>query len=225
VPGRLHDAATVGDGFVLAGHADAVNADSDAAIWRSDGIDGWRRVAAEDPALTGDDEAVFDTVVPFAGGLFAVGGSGSRQDRKQCEQLLGGAPVAGPGDIALSCGWLREMNWRSDGQRWERVDPWGPDGEYPPEFVGPPPGRAPIDWGLVVAGGPGLVALQHELVGPQDQDGVAIGLWASADGASWTRIGDGPILANESPVGLLVDGRHVFVMTEAGHAWVGTVGP
>ena len=222
MPGILRDAVAFEDGFIVAGQADPGIADSDAAAWRSEGLGGWRRIAAEDPALNGDDEAEFSRLVPFTSGLFAIGGSGSREDRLKCEQLLEGAPMAGPGDTALSCGWNREMNWRSDGQRWQRVDPWGPDGEYPPELIGPPPGRAQADWAHVVAGGPGLVALQYELVGEGDDDAADLGLWASPDGINWARVGDGPVLAGEAVVGVLVDGRRVFVMTETGHAWIGT---
>ena len=223
--GSLWDVTAFEDGFVLAGQIDSGISDADAAIWRSEGLGGWRRIGADDPALTGDDEAGFTNIVPFASGLLGIGTTGSREERLKCEQLLDGEPLAGPGDIALSCGWSREMNWRSDGERWQRVDPWGADGEYPPELVGPPPGRAQADWAHIVAGGPGLVALQYELVGPGDDDAGDLGLWVSPDGASWSRVGDGPIVATEAVVGILVDGRRVFVMTEAGHAWVGTVGP
>lgn len=165
------------------------------------------------------------SIVPFAGGFFAVGRTGTTQDRKQCEQLLGGAALASLSDTALSCGWMREMTWRSpNGEIWTREDPFGADGEYPPDFAGPPPGRAPVSWTFIAAGGPGLVALQEE-VSRDEAAGNTLGIWTSADGASWMWIADVPFDESDYPVGFAVSGRRLFVITELGSAWIGSVRP
>jgi len=120
---------------------------------------------------------------------------------------------------------MREMTWHSpDGETWTRTDPFGADGEYPPDFVGPPPGRAAVSWTYIIAGGPGLVALQEEISRDQDAPNT-MGIWTSADGATWTRIADAPFDSTDSPAGLAVDGRRLFVITEQGHGFIGTVRP
>jgi hypothetical protein len=234
-PGQLNAIVGHGRGFVASGTDDPGIADADPAVWVSDGLDGWRRVAMDDAAFDGDDEASLGAMVPFAGGWFAVGGAGSRDDRLQCERLLGGEAMAAlpatvdvtSADVALSCGWLRDMHWRTAGGPegpWERRDPLGDDGEFPPDFVGPAPGFAPVSWDKVVAGGPGLIALQEELVrGWEDQ--TSWGVYVSDDGREWTRIDDGPDPAGRWIVGFAVDGRRLFALSESGDAWVGTVRP
>lgn len=226
VRGYLWSVAPTDTGFLVVGRDDPGIENADAAIWASVGLEGWRRVAADDPSLSGNDESNLGLVVPFAAGFFAVGGTGTTADRKQCEQLLGGgAHLASLSDTALSCGWLREMTWHSqDGERWTRADPFGADGKYPPDFVGPPPGRAPVSWQHIVAGGPGLVALQEEISRDEDA-GNTMGIWTSADGARWTRIADTPFAGADYPVGLAVDGRRLFVITERGNGFIGTVRP
>ena len=224
VRGYLWSVAATDTGFVVVGSDDPGVENADAAVWASVGLEGWRRVAIDDPALAGLDEAELSSIVPFAGGLFAVGGTGASVERKQCEDLLGGAAMASLSDIALSCGWLREMTWHSpDGETWARTDPYGADGEYPPEFVGPPPGRAAVGWTHIVAGGPGLVALQDEI--SRDEESETMGIWSSADGAAWTRIADTPFTGADSPIGFAADGRRLYVLTERGNAVVGTVRP
>jgi hypothetical protein len=120
---------------------------------------------------------------------------------------------------------MREMTWHSrDGRTWARADPWGADGKYPPDFVGPPPGHAPVSWTHVIAGGPGLVALQEEVT-RDETAGNTIGIWVSADGASWIRVADTPLGGNDLPVGFAVDGRRLLVLTERGSVTIGTVRP
>lgn len=226
VRGELAHAVALGDGYLVAGMDDRAGRDSQAAVWASTGLAAWRRLAAADPALNGRDEASITRIVPFAGGLFANGGSGTQEDRVQCEGLLnGGLLTAGPA-TALTCGWLREMTWRSDdGSRWERIDPWGRDGTYPPEPV-PPHGRAPINWDRIVPAGPGLVGVLAELAdGQPGQEGDLLGVWTSVDARSWQRIGDGPPAADTPPVGLVGLDRRLFALTENGAAWLGTAAP
>lgn len=225
VRGNLSSVVATDGGFVVVGQDDPGVENADAAIWASAGLDGWRRLAIDDPALAGLDEAGFASIAPFAGGLFATGGTGTTKERKQCEQLLGGAHLAGLADTALSCGWMREMTWHSlNGERWTRTDPWGLDGLYPPDFVGPPPGRAPISWEHIVAGGPGLVALQEEV--SRDKDALnTTGIWTSADGSAWKRIADTPFGNEIYPVGFAVDGRRLLVLSEDGDAFLGHATP
>jgi hypothetical protein len=223
VRGELSHVVALGDGFLVAGMDDARGLDSNAALWASTGLGDWRRAAAADPALAGPDEASLGRLVRFAAGLFATGGTGTQEERLGCERLLRGGALltAGPA-TALSCGWLREMTWRSpDGGAWERIDPWGPDGTYPPELVGPAPGHAQVAWQHILAGGPGLVGVQEELVGEAGGEG-SIGTWVSADGAHWARIGDGPPHERAVVAGVVAVDRGLFALDETGAAWVGT---
>jgi hypothetical protein len=224
--GGLADVVAVGDGFLVAGMDDRAGRDSQAALWASTGLDDFRRVAAADPALSGPDEASMSEIVPFAGGLFATGGSGTQADRIDCERLLeGGLLTAGPA-TALSCGWLREMTWRSvDGETWERIDPWGADGTYPPEPLGPH-GRAPLTWDRVVAAGPGLVGVLVEIVdGKPGEARDIVGVWTSADARRWTRIADGPPPDDALIVDVVALDRALYALTETGGAWLGRVVP
>jgi hypothetical protein len=226
VKGGLADVVAIGDGFLVGGMDDRAGRDSQAALWASTGLDDFRRIVAADPALSGPDEASISEIVPFAGGLFATGGSGTQADRINCERLLeGGLLTAGPA-TALSCGWLREMTWRSvDGQAWERIDPWGADGTYPPEPLGPH-GRAPLTWDRVVAAGPGLVGVLVEVVdGKPGEVQDVVGVWTSADGLRWTRIADGPPPDDGLIVDVVALDRALYVLTETGGAWLGRVLP
>jgi hypothetical protein len=222
--GEMRHVVAIPGGFVAVGALDVKPADSDGVVLASEGLAGWQPHAGRDPTLTGADEVSLGHVVPFANGWFAAGGVGTRQERLQCEQLLGGAPTAGA-DLALSCGSLRDMNWRSGGiDAWERVDPWGADGTYPPDFV--PPGRAAIDWGHVVAGGPGLVSVPYELEEKNMQNsGDELGVWVSANARDWQRIGAGPDLRSELLSAVIVVGRQVVVVTDKGRVIVGDVLP
>ncbi len=219
--GELSDVVAAGDGFLVAGMDDARGIDSHAALWASTGLANWRRIAANDAALSGPDEASLYRVVPFAAGLFASGGSGTQNERLGCERLLqGGLLTAGPA-TALSCGWLREMTWRSgDGAAWERIDPWGVDGVYPPDLVGPPPGRAQVGWHGIIAAGPGLVGVQEELIGNVNNEG-GVGTWASADGKTWQRIGEGP-RQGDVVVSVIAIEQGLLAITEGGVIWLGT---
>ena len=227
VRGSLSTVAVLGDRFVAGGIADPGVGDSDAALWASapGGLDGWQRLAADDAALAGPDEATIDRLIPFADGLLAVGGSGSREDRLDCERLLGGAHVAGL-ETALSCGWLRDMLFVSpDGERWERADPNGPDGDWPPLFQGPRPPFAPASWRQVVAGGPGLIAVPEEVPGPVGDGENTIGVWTSADGRTWSRVAGAPTPRDGYAAGIAVAGRRLYIIDATADAFIGTVRP
>jgi hypothetical protein len=233
VRGTVADAATVPGGYIAVG-SDDPGANADGAVWTAATLEAWTR-AAGDPAFTTPDEESLSRVVPFAGGTFAVGGRGTPAERKECEDLLegSGALVAGGFETALNCGWLREMNWRTEpGQAWEWVDPWGPDGLYPPERGGPA-NAAIISWSFVRAGGPGLVLLDYEWLGG-DETGSIIGLWTSADGRSWSRVGVEPHLGpGDTLTGVAVIGRTVVAVggvwdgshPEDPAVWIGRVTP
>jgi len=101
VRGSLWSVAVTDAGFIVVGQDDPGVENADAAIWASVGLERWRRVAIRDPSLAGNDEANLSSIVPFARGLFAVGGTGTTKERKQCEQLLGGAHLASLPDTAF----------------------------------------------------------------------------------------------------------------------------
>ena len=221
--GDLGDVTAWGDGFLAVGMDDPNRVDSNSAVWRSRGLANWQRVGVADPALAGPDEASMWSIVPYAAGVFVSGGTGTQDDRRRCEGLLDGAVLTAGPRSALSCGWFREMNWRSgDGSAWQRLDPWAPDGKYPPTPI-PPTGRVPITWSPFVAGGPGLVGVVPELM-PNGQPGAdrdQLGVWASADGATWERIADAP-----DEMGVVASivrlGHRLWSISPEGAVWVGT---
>jgi len=232
--GRVNSVAPFAGGYLAAGIADP-GSDSDAALWRSSGLDGWERLAPNDPLLSGPEEMEFYEVVPFAGGILATGGIGSQQDRMDCEQLLGGAPVAALHDTAVNCGWLNNGSWSSrDGASWERLAVPGQPGQ-PGELEGPPPGRSLGSVGRPQAGGPGLVTIGWEQVGGDDEDGAAA-LWVSADGKDWTRVGwEVHFPPHTSADDFVVSGRRVYAVGQfplvpdwsksEPSLWVGSIQP
>lgn len=209
--GRVNSVAPLAGGYVAAGIADP-GRDSDAAVWRSSGLANWERLAPNDPVLAGPEEMELYEVVPFAGGILATGGIGSQQDRIDCQQMLGAAPVAALHDTASSCGWLNEGSWASrDGASWERIGIPALPGQ-PGQLEGPPPGRRLTSLSRPQAGGPGLVTIGWEQVGGDD-DGGAAALWVSADGKDWTRVGwEVHFPANTSADDFVVSGRRVYAV-------------
>jgi hypothetical protein len=204
--GIVSDVARTPGGVIAVGTIDDVAGTHDGAIWASkDGIQ-WARVAATDPALIGRDETELSQVVPFAGGLFVVGNFGTHQERVKCEQLIGMASVgaAPPPDTALSCGWGREHHWLSpDGSSWVRLPPLDPLPGQPPN-----PGRRPIEFRLLAAGGPGLVLLGEDSLPP---DGDAR-IWVSMDGNAWQPL-DAPFPGTGNPqAGMVVVGRQIVAV-------------
>ena len=194
--GEVLDATVAPDRLVLVGRAIDARGTT-GMIWMS-GPEGWK--------LTGPKHPVFDRpqggttvtgIVAFAGGLFATGFTG---DMVQCFGGAGGSLLtAGPifadhGEGPAECA----ATWVStDGETWRRA--------------GQPDGVA-VGGGLgqVVAGGEGLLTMVNE-AGFDERN--RIGLWTSADGIEWRRIGDVPADANGTLLTLL--GRVLVVGSAA----------
>ena len=212
----LSDLVVGPDGLIAVGTIDGPDGTYDGGIWAS--LDGrsWERVGADDPTLVGNDEVQLHTVVPFAGGLFATGMLGSTEDRERCEQLgMAESPELRPPSIALSCGFGSEHHWISrDGERWEGIDPM--DG----------PAEHPIEFRVVVAGGPGLIVL-GESSPPASPDTA---LFSSPDGRRWTRVGPRQPIGSGVAIGIAVRDRRVLAVADhfdGNHSetriWLGSV--
>jgi hypothetical protein len=203
----------------------------DGAVWRSEDLASWSRVAANDAVLVGDDEVELGRIVPFDGGILVAGGRGTHDDRVRCEDAIG---VAGPPDavLALSCGWLStEHLWSADGLVWRRLQPIEPVPGGPALPLGPG-GRRLISHRVMAAGGPGLVVVDAE-AHDQDLPGDVVGTWTSVDGDTWRPVGDAP----QFPISLflndiVVSGRTVVGVGDSdwdqptgsdGVVWIGSV--
>jgi len=208
--GSVSDVALTPDGLVAVGTIDDAAGTHDGAIWVSkDGVE-WNRIAGADLALIGPDDTELWRVVSFARGLFVVGNFGSHVDRVKCERALGAVAsldAAPPPDTAFSCGWGQEHHWLSpDGSAWVRLPPPDPLPGEPPD-----PRPRPIEYRLVIAGGPGLVNLTEDSVPPDSDSGI----WVSADGVGWQGVDPrfpGP--AGTVPSGLAVFGRQIVAVGE-----------
>jgi hypothetical protein len=208
--GSVSDVALTADGLVAVGTVDDAAGTHDGAIWISkDGVQ-WTRTAEADPALIGPDETELWRVVPFARGLFVVGNFGSHEDRVECERALGDVAsleAAPPPETAFSCGWGQEHHWLSrDGSAWVRLPPLDPLPGQPPK-----PGRRPIEFRLVTAGGPGLVNLAEDSIPPDGDSGI----WVSADGIAWQRV-DPPFPGPGGSIqsGFVIIGREIVTVGE-----------
>ncbi len=199
--GPLADVTVTNDGLVAVGTVTGPDGTYDGGIWTSRDGRSWERVAPDDPALVGDGEAQLNAVVAHAGGLFVTGILGTTEQRLQCEQLgMVASLELRPPATATSCVTGSEHHWVSrDGTAWRDA---GPAGEGP--------GEHPIEFRLVVAGGPGLVLL-GEGSGPASPD---TSLFTSPDGVEWTAaeplqpVGDGVAL------GMTVRGRQLIAVTD-----------
>ena len=207
--GVVSDVAATGDGLVAVGTIDDPAGTHDGAVWVSADGTNWARVADADPGLTGPDETELSRVISFAGGLFIVGNHGSHEERVRCERLLGGVAsldVAPPPQTALSCGWGREHHWLSpDGSSWVRLPPLDPLPGQPQ-----PPGRRPIEFRILAAGGPGLVNLAEDTVPPEGDTRI----WVSADGRAWLPVDPPFPVAGSTQAGIRVVGRHIVAIGE-----------
>lgn len=208
----LADVRQTADGFVVSGRIERA-ADWDAVLWRS-AAGGVIEDLGSNPAFTSPDRNVgLLRTVPFGGGIFATGSAGN-----VAECALMGGLVASLGPIiADTCPGPPPMAWGSpDGHSWREVS-W-------PRRAGQPDQMPTMH--VVTAGAAGVVALVDERPPGAEKD--AVGLWTSADGVDWSRIGNGMPLGagglNEAMVGL--PGRLiVFAWTGTGNAvWVGTPG-
>ena len=205
-PGGVSPVAATRAGYHHFGWAAARAPRAGAAGRFADGRS-WAKV--EEPLLAGDQDTQLWQSVPFAGGEHLTGNEGPHAERIRCEQLLGlQASVAGPaadpaGTVDLSCGWGLETEWLrvADGALQRLPVRWLGG-------VAPPPGTF-AGSALIVAGGPGLLAIGEA----EGEAGVR--LWTSRDGRSWERaLPDQPFAAGASVSGLVVDGRRLIAVGE-----------
>jgi len=195
---RLSDLAVGPDGLVAVGTVDGQDGTFDGGIWTSSDGRSWQRVGADDQILAGEGETQLHAVVAHAGGLFITGLYGSTQDRQKCEQL--GVATAGsdPPRTALSCASGIEHHWvLREGHAWERIDPMQAPGEHPIEFR------------VVVAGGPGLIVL-GESSPPASPDTA---LFSSRDGRQWTALRPRQPVGNGVAIGIAVRERQLRAAT------------
>ena len=208
----LADVRQTADGFVVSGRVER-EGDWDAVLWRS-GASGVVEDLGSNPAFTSPDRGVgLMRTVPFAGGIFATGSAGNIAE---CALIGGRLASLGP-IIADTCPGPPPMAWGSpDGHRWQEVA-W-------PRRAGQPDQVPSIH--VITAGAAGVVALVDEKPPGADKD--VVGLWTSADGVEWSRIGNGmPLGAGglNSPMIGLPGQLIVFAWTGTGTAtWVGTPG-
>ena len=209
--GRHHaaisDLAVVDEEIVAVGTVVGPDATYDGGVWRSaDGV-AWERIAGDDHSIAGPAEVQLRSVIAYPGGLVATGLSGTPEQRRTCEQLLGmtaalGSPLpaAAPG-VALSCSIGSERQWTSDdGVSWHALEE-------------PPVGPRPTDLRVSAVLGRGLVALA-ESTAPGSPDTT---LFATLDGRGWRLVDPAPPMLAESPVGIAVRGDLVIAVTQA---WV-----
>jgi hypothetical protein len=208
----LADVRQTADGFVVSGRIEPAD-DWDAVLWRS-GAGGVVEDLGANPVFASPDRSVgLSRTVPFSGGIFATGSAGNAAE---CA-LMGGLVASLAPIIADTCPGPPPMAWGSrDGHRWQEVL-W-------PRRAGQPDQMPTMH--VMTAGAAGVVALVDERPPGAEKD--VVGLWTSADGVEWSRIGNGMPLGagglNEAMVGL--PGRLiVFAWTGTGTAvWVGTPG-
>jgi len=194
----LSDLAVRPDGLVAVGTVDGQDGTYDGGIWTSADGRSWQRVGADDPVLAGGGETQLHGVIAHAGGLFVTGLYGSTEDRQKCEQLGLAAADSGPPRTAFSCASGTEHHWvLRDGHAWERIDPIQAPGEHPIEFR------------VVVAGGPGLIVL-GESSPPASPDTA---LFSSSDGRRWTAIRPRQPVGNGVAIGIAVRERQLLAVT------------
>lgn len=208
--GTVSDVALVGGRLVAVGTVDDAAGTHDGGVWTSDDGVAWARAAEGDPNLIGPDETELWRVLPLAGGMFVVGNHGPHEERVRCEELLGAVAslkVEPPPLTALSCGWGREHHWLSaDATAWERLPPLDPLPGQPAAL-----GIRPLEFRLLGGKGAGLLNLAEDSE-PPDGD---VGLWASADGATWARLEKfGQLQPNAVVTGLVVIGDSLIAIGE-----------
>jgi hypothetical protein len=216
---QLNDLVSSRQGIHLAGQVTAPGV-LRPVLWRLDG-EVWTPV---DVAHGGIPDAAWvasiDDLVPFHGGVFAVGRSGP------AEGCPGDAGVASAAldlvdDGKDPCPWPPPAAWMSvDGQAWREA--------ALPVVAGVDPDQAVYS---IASGGAGLIALVLEgEAADVGAEAPTWGLWTSADGNAWTRIGDAMRLRLGSYYHRFVamPGR-VIVLGDDGQgramAWVGRPAP
>lgn len=212
-PGGLNDLVAMPDGGYLAVGWTDDGQTYDGAAWHSADGREWEPFDLG-PLFSGPLDTVLYRVMPWAGGWWMAGNQGPHEERVQCENLLGIAR-ADPATIlpTLSCGWGREMHWLSlDARSWQPVRmPW-----HDPKV--PPAAGTLIEFRLVEAGGPGLVA-----VGEGADDGRP-SLFASVDGRTWEKVPTDDLFPVSTVANAMaLDGRRIVVTTDGPTIWIGTI--
>jgi hypothetical protein len=213
--GGILDIQRTADGLVAVGWQN-VGDTSDGAIWTSTTGADWRRLPVA--ILEGKLETTLFRVVPWAGGWFVIGNEGTHQDRLACEGFGRVASATEPeGEPApppnQSCGWGVETHWlTADGQEWRRDIPIG---AQPGAII---PDGTLIEFRLIAAGGPGLVALG------EGSKVNAAGIYVSGDGIQWQALPPPGVFPSAGlPSGFAVGGRTIAVVVEGPGAWIGSV--
>jgi hypothetical protein len=176
---QLHDLVTASQGTFLSG-VTILPGEMHPALWRLE-RDVWTPLplplgAETDPIWA----ATVDDLVPFHGGVFAIGRAGPVEPCPIDPAEVASAAV----DLASTsedgkepCPWPPPAAWVSvDGVSWREA--------ALPVIEGVDPDQAVYS---VASGGAGLIALVSE-----DMEAIAprLGIWTSPDGSAWIRIGD-----------------------------------
>jgi hypothetical protein len=193
------DVASSPEGPVAVGTVTDVEGTYDGAVWRSADGHEWERAGADDPALASDETQLI-SVVPHAGGFYVSGLQQTTEERRTCEAAAMAVPHdLGPPPPATSCFLGSELAWVSeDGERWERIDP------------AQAPGDRPVEFRLIVAGGPGLV-LVGESAGAASPDTT---LYASPDGRVWSALDPALPIGNDVAMAMAVRGDEIIVVAD-----------
>jgi hypothetical protein len=211
----LGNLSVTSTGSFFTGHL-ATDRDWDAAIWRRAGLGSWERLARAEPEFE-DPERFADVtqIVGFEGGLLAIGSAG---ERAPCDALgMGGGRGGGIASVARplldTCADMPAAAWVSaDAEQWDPIE-----GPRPAGWRG-----GTVYLGDVVTGADGLVGLINE---SPDGGNPAYGVWSSANGREWRRIGGEFARGNAFPQGTFAFPDRLVVLggTEDGHVttWIG----
>jgi len=176
---QLHDLVTTSQGTILSGVV-TLPGEMHPALWRLEG-EMWTPLpvplgAETDPIWA----ASVDDLVPFHGGVFAVGRAGPAEPCPIDPSEIASAAVvlaSTSEDGKAPCPWPPPAAWVSvDGATWQEA--------ALPVIEGVDPDQAAYS---VASGGAGLIALVSE-----DMEAIAprLGVWTSQDGLAWIRIDD-----------------------------------
>lgn len=216
VHGRIEQLSVwpTADGPIVTGSV-IVGDDIEPLVIRWDGRS-WARVGGDGPSPVNPDHgASIELAIPFRAGVYAEGSAGPIS---AC--LLGAAHIAsinGPNPRTADIGDCASMpfaSWVLDGDGdWVEVEQ--------PRLPG-----ATVSAHDVIAGGAGLIAIAGETLA---NGAPSNGLWTSADGGAWRRIGDAPMAGVGALLGFTVlPGRVVIVGVDelgAPTAWTGVPTP
>lgn len=201
-------------GVLLGGYLET-ETDFDALIWRRNPDGTWIHLGETDRDFVGPERgATVQRVLPVGGELLALGSAGAIPD---CS--LGGVRVAAAGGrTADHCPGVPPAAWvSSDGRAWREVDLPRPPGI---------PRAMDVFLDVVEPGVDGIFTLLNER--PLEAT-PRYGVWTTADGERWRRVGDGPPFADAyAQHAASIPGRIVVIAaTGAGtfEVWIGSPPP